>query len=131
MADPQHEIGLQGALNELKAQRVEGVIINLPLAAKSAAAIVADNPELVCLFLDVPPDAGVFHVMFNPGDGTRASVEHLYRLGHRHFALLEGDWSAASGFHCMVAMLKAQASFSAVLVANDQMALGAISALHQ
>nr|WP_243466062.1 substrate-binding domain-containing protein [Sodalis glossinidius] len=31
----------------------------------------------------------------------------------------------------MVTMLKAQASFSAVLVSNDQMALGAISALHQ
>ncbi|BAE75027.1 Lactose operon repressor [Sodalis glossinidius str. 'morsitans'] len=96
MADPQHEIGLQDALNELKAQRVERVIINLPLAAESAAAIVADNSELVCLFLDVPTDAGVFHVMFNPGDGTRASVDHLYRLGHRHFALLAGPQDSVS-----------------------------------
>lgn len=162
MTDQQHATGLQDALNELKAQRVEGVIINLPLEAESAAQIVAANPELLCLFLDVPPDAGVFHVMFNPGDGMRASVDHLYRLGHRDFALLagpqesvsarqrlvswqqalehyglqpvataQGDWSAASGYRCIVTMREAQVAFTAVLVANDQMALGAVSALQQ
>ncbi|NDL65755.1 LacI family DNA-binding transcriptional regulator [Acerihabitans arboris] len=160
MVDAQRGEGVQAALNELKAQRVDGVILNLPLEAAQAEEVVNRNPDLSCLFLDVPPDAGVFHVMFNPDDGTRASVDHLYRLGHRRFGLLsgplssvsarlrlhswqrslkeygldpveyrEGDWSAESGYCRALEMTRNADAFSALLVGNDQMALGVFSAL--
>ncbi|PCO26283.1 transcriptional regulator, partial [Morganella morganii] len=29
----------------------------------------------------------MFNVSFNPADGTRASVNYLYKLGHRDIAL--------------------------------------------
>jgi DNA-binding LacI/PurR family transcriptional regulator len=136
--------------------------LNLPLEAGQAEALVDANKEMPFLFLDVPPDARVFHVMFNPTDGTRASVDHPYRQGHRRFGLLsgplisvsarlrlqswqqtlreyglqpvdvrEGDWSAQSGYSRAMEMTRNPDAFSAMLVGNDQMALGVLSALAQ
>jgi DNA-binding LacI/PurR family transcriptional regulator len=90
--------------------------------------------------------------------GTRLAVEHLIELGHRRilhisgphewisasnrlaayrhtlgqaglatFESIEGDWSAASGYAAGRAM-PAESGFTAVVVANDQMALGALRA---
>ncbi|MGN0894558.1 MAG: LacI family DNA-binding transcriptional regulator, partial [Succinivibrio sp.] len=42
-----------------------------------------------------------------------------------------GDWTAQSGYLATVKMLRDHQDFTAILVANDQMALGAISALNQ
>jgi len=162
MIDDVSDEGVQPALEELKAQRVDGVILNLPLEAEQAEALADANKEMTFLFLDVPPDARVFHVMFNPTDGTRASVDHLYRQGHRRFGLLsgplisvsarlrlqswqqtlreyglqpvdvrEGDWSAQSGYSRAMEMTRNPDAFSAMLVGNDQMALGVLSALAQ
>ena len=45
--------------------------------------------------------------------------------------LFRGDWSAQSGYLATVKLLRDYHDFTAILVANDQMALGAISALQQ
>lgn len=42
-----------------------------------------------------------------------------------------GDWSTQSGYLATLKMLRDNRDFTAILVANDQMALGAISALSQ
>ena len=42
----------------------------------------------------------------------------------------EGDWSAASGDHCMRQLLAQQPDLDAVFVSNDQMALGALGVAH-
>jgi DNA-binding LacI/PurR family transcriptional regulator len=42
---------------------------------------------------------------------------------------LEGDWSAASGYEAAKRLLKIGARFTALVVGNDQMAIGAIYAL--
>lgn len=45
-------------------------------------------------------------------------------------ACVGGDWTAKSGYDAMMSILHQTRDFTAVLVANDQMALGAISALN-
>lgn len=45
--------------------------------------------------------------------------------------LERGDWTAQSGYIATVKMLRDHHDFTAILVGNDQMALGAISALNQ
>ncbi|WP_425144941.1 LacI family DNA-binding transcriptional regulator [Deinococcus sp.] len=45
--------------------------------------------------------------------------------------ILSGDWSAASGYRAVRRALEDPASFSALIAANDQMALGAIRALQE
>ncbi|MBS0849091.1 LacI family DNA-binding transcriptional regulator [Citrobacter sp. JGM124] len=153
---------IQDSVNELKSQRVNRVIINVPLESDIAEKISKNNDDIICLFLDVDPYSSVFNVSFNPADGTRASVKYLYDLGHREIALLagpkqsvsanlrlkswldtledyglppvivlHGNWDAQSGYNCALQMLHEVQHFSAVLVANDQMALGVLSAFHQ
>lgn len=44
---------------------------------------------------------------------------------------VEGDWSARSGYEGTHTLLRESPGFTALVVGNDQMALGAISALHE
>ncbi|KAA8997330.1 LacI family DNA-binding transcriptional regulator [Affinibrenneria salicis] len=162
MIDENVNHSIQDSINDLKSQLVEKVIINVPLETEEAEKIAAENDDIICLFLDVDPYSSVFNVSFNPADGTRASVKHLYELGHRDIALLagpkhsisanlrlknwlealddyglkpvttlHGNWDAQSGYTGAMQMLRETPSFSALLVGNDQMALGVLSAFHQ
>lgn len=162
MIDESVKQSIQNSINELKSQRVDKVIINVPLETEEAERIAAENEDVICLFLDVDPYSSVFNVSFNPSDGTRASVKYLYELGHRDIALLagpkasvsanlrlkswletlqgynlkpvtviHGNWDAQTGYVGALQMLRETPNFSAVLVANDQMALGVLSAFHQ
>lgn len=154
------EKGAEGAVQELMAQRVDALLINLPLDSATASRI-ASTAALPCLFLDVPENAPVASCQFSAQVGTRQGVEHLLSLGHRQIALLNGpaesvaaqaryqgwlqvlqehqltahsvlsgDWSAHSGFQAVAGLIK-RGLPEALLVANDQMALGALRALHQ
>ncbi len=162
MIDENVEQTIQNAINELKSQLVDKVIINVPLESDRAEHIAEENDDILCLFLDVDPFSSVFNVSFNPADGTRASVKYLYEQGHRDIAILAGpehsvsarlrlkswletlegyglkpvtviygDWNARSGYAGALQMLRETPRFSAVLVGNDQMALGVLSAFHQ
>lgn len=44
---------------------------------------------------------------------------------------IEGNWSAESGYKALHRLLDGGAEFTGLVVANDQMALGAIAALHE
>ncbi len=46
-------------------------------------------------------------------------------------ATVEGDWTAASGYHGVHRLRAIDPQFTALVVGNDQMALGAIYALHE
>ncbi|MCE9887338.1 substrate-binding domain-containing protein [Kluyvera intermedia] len=144
------------ALQELQAQRVEGLVVNVPLERDVAEALAAASPVPV-LFLDVGNDAQVNRLVFDADQGARLGVEHLLALGHRQLVLLAGpqtsvsararlsgwqlalqeaglepravaygDWSAASGYEKAHLLLAEKPD--AVLVANDQMALGVLRA---
>ena len=57
--------------------------------------------------------------------------EALAGLGAGESQTAFGDWSAASGWTQTMALLRQAPETTALLVANDQMALGALHALHQ
>lgn len=151
---------IQSALNEFRAQHIQGVIINQPLENEQAEQLSRDNPDLECLFLDVPPECDVSSLRFDHLFGAKACIAHLVELGHRDFGLLAGpesavsarlrlsgwrdalhqagipqaitvygDWSAQSGWHCTLELLRLNPRISAIVVGNDQMALGVLSAL--
>lgn len=156
------ELACRAALQELRAQRVDGVLVNAPLAGAAAAALAQKSEGWPLVFLDTDPATAAPHVLFDPAQGARLATEHLLREGHRAIALLagqagsisaqlrlqgwrqvlaeagllpvaerHGDWSAADGYQQTRALLAEGTPFSALLVANDQMALGAMRALHE
>lgn len=57
--------------------------------------------------------------------------ETLHRLGVSNAVTVFGDWSAASGWQKAFELLHQYPKMSAIVVANDQMALGVLSALAQ
>lgn len=147
------------ALQDLLAQRVEGLLVNVPLENAQAEQLQAQAAPVPVLFLDVSPDAPVQSLVFDAEQGARLGVEHLLALGHRQIALLSGpdssvssrarlsgwrealtqagiepcavawgDWSAASGYEKAHQLLAGPALPQAILVANDQMALGVLRA---
>ncbi|WP_130830708.1 LacI family DNA-binding transcriptional regulator [[Erwinia] mediterraneensis] len=151
----------RATLNELLAQRVDGLLINLPLENSEALQLQGLCGEKPALFLDVADDAAVAQCQFSSAMGAQQGVAHLLALGHRRIALLNGpmhsisarqrfhaweqalaahqlrphavlsgDWSARSGYQAMMTLLPDNLP-QALLVANDQMALGAMHALHQ
>jgi DNA-binding LacI/PurR family transcriptional regulator len=147
----------QAALQALLAQRVEALLVNVPLDDPHAEQLRALASPVPVLFLDVSPSAQVNSLVFNAEEGARLGVEHLLSLGHQHIALLSGpessvsararlagwqatlaqagltrlreygDWSAASGYEGHM-LLSGTVLPEAILVANDQMALGVMRA---
>jgi len=146
------------ALQELHSQRVEGLLVNVPLERELAESLAAASPVPI-LFLDVAHDAQVNSLVFDAQLGARLGVEHLLALGHQKIALLAGpqtsvsararlsgwqhvlkeaglapvavaygDWSAASGYEKAHRLLNSKPYPQAMLVANDQMALGVLRA---
>ncbi|STR47028.1 lac operon transcriptional repressor [Klebsiella oxytoca] len=87
---------LQARLNEFRAQHIRGAIISLPLESSLAERLVAENPDIACMFLDVSPEADVCGVRFDHRDGCGACVRHLWDAGHREFGLLAGPESSIS-----------------------------------
>ncbi len=58
-------------------------------------------------------------------------IETLHAAGLTPGPSVEADWTAKSGYHAARRLLAAGTGFTALVVANDQMALGAIRALHE
>ncbi|MDX5630075.1 MULTISPECIES: LacI family DNA-binding transcriptional regulator [unclassified Brenneria] len=152
----------RAAINSLLSQRVDGLIVNIPLENDDAQVIMRACGKVPVLFLDVSPSLAANTALFDPHEGARLGVEHLVNLGHRRIALLtgpltsvsarlrfegwrqtltqrqlqplavlQGDWSSLSGYEQTARMLAQGALPTALLVANDQMALGALRALSE
>lgn len=147
------ERGIRDAFARLRSQGVDGAVV---LNEATELARDVDPPgDLHLVVVDSPPDARFSIVQTDHAGGARAAVEHLLALGHdtvhhvagpaRSFAaaerergwraaladagrcvpeLVRGDWTSASG-HAAVSCLT---DATAVFVANDQMALGALRA---
>ncbi|MEB5751584.1 LacI family DNA-binding transcriptional regulator [Leclercia adecarboxylata] len=84
------------ALQELLAQRVEGLLVNVPLEEAQAESLQAQALPVPVLFLDVSPDARVHSLVFDAGQGATLGAQHLLALGHQRIALLGGPQSSVS-----------------------------------
>ncbi|HEY1846064.1 MAG TPA: LacI family DNA-binding transcriptional regulator [Buttiauxella sp.] len=150
----------KAAVNGLLSQRVDGLIVNIPLENEDALAVQEACGGVPTLFLDVSPKLAANAIVFDPFEGAKLGIEHLLGLGHKQIALLsgprssvsarlrfegwkqtlsrhnlqpcavmEGDWSSLSGFEQVSGLLRSGQIPTGIIVANDQMALGALRAL--
>jgi len=148
------ERGIREAFARLRSQGVDGAVV---LNEATELARDVDPPaDLHLVVVDSPPDPRFSIVQTDHAGGARAATVHLLSLGHdtvhhiagpaSSFAAAErergwrealaaagrvapdpsrGDWTSASGFRAA----RALDAPTAVFVANDQMALGALRAL--
>ncbi|MEN3307545.1 MAG: hypothetical protein V7603_3747 [Micromonosporaceae bacterium] len=151
---------VRDAVDRLIAQSVAGIMVVAPLVS-AAEAVTVLPAHLPVVLVQGGPDAGAPEVIVDHESGARQAVEHLLKLGHRtvwHVSgpegwiesmarlagwqaaldeasarvpgVLPGDWSARSGYLAGRRLAKLR-SVSAVFVANDQMSLGVLRALHE
>lgn len=147
------ERGVRDAFARLRSQGVDGAVV-----LNEATELVRDTDppgDLHLVVVDSPPDERFSIVQTDHAGGARVATAHLLSLGHasvhhvagpvRSFAAAErergwraalsdagvsapdlarGDWTSASGHAAALTLSGA----TAVFVANDQMALGALRA---
>ncbi|MGJ6967729.1 LacI family DNA-binding transcriptional regulator [Streptosporangium sp. G11] len=149
--------GVRDALGYLAEQAVDGIVVVAPQrsAAPALAGVPTDIPVVA---VEGSHTGDVSVVSVDQIQGARLATRHLLDLGHEtvwHIAgpsdwleadgridgwrevltaagrpvpeLLSGDWSPRSGYEAGL-RLAATSGVSAVFVANDQMALGALRA---
>ncbi|MFG6504095.1 LacI family DNA-binding transcriptional regulator [Microbacterium sp. P05] len=155
-APAEDEASMLAALEHLRAQGVDGILLVAP-HARTLQTLVAADPGLPVIALHGGSGAD------RQAAGVGLVVDHLVRLGHRRIAELagpddwleaaarsrglrwaltthdltavgrwEGDWSAAAGHvHAeeIAAAVARDDGPTAIVVANDQMALGLIAGL--
>lgn len=155
--DSETRTGLQGALEALRNERIEGLIVlaNTTLHARAVEWASSRVPVVMIASAEELAD-GVSVVGVDQKGGARAVLRHLAMHGDRigHIAgpsgwvdadarfdvwlqqapqldrslVRRGDWSAASGYAAMEELL--DVGVDAVMASNDLMALGAIRACH-
>jgi len=159
IADPTLR-GVSGAYQRLSAQAVDGAVIILEARFLDQAEF-ALPPGIPVVVVDSGAGPGYTVVDTDQAMGARQATEHLLGLGHRqvwHIAgpetsfsathraeswartlraagltpppLLRGDWTADSGYRHGLSLGR-RSGVTAVFAANDEMALGAMRALHE
>jgi DNA-binding LacI/PurR family transcriptional regulator len=85
------------AINELKAQRVDFIIMNIPLSKEEAELLVAQYSGIHLVFIDVPPEANVNAVYAANYEGGTLAAELMISLQKKRFLLITGpNFSSAS-----------------------------------
>jgi DNA-binding LacI/PurR family transcriptional regulator len=148
------------AVERLRRQGVDGVLVIAPMQDAADALLHAPS-EVPLVAVEAGPDDLVSVVAVDQLAGAAKATQHLLDLGHRtvwHIAgpadflesrqrqdgwrttleragidpprPLAGDWSARSGYD-LGRRLSADPKVTAIFVANDQMALGVLRAMHE
>ena len=149
-----------GAYRRLSEQAVDGIIIIFEASLLDRVEITLP-PGLPVVVIDSNAGSGFTVVDTDQALGARLATQHLLDLGHRqvwHIAgprssfsaghradswratleragirppeLQHGDWSTDSGYRIGLELGK-RPEVTAIFAANDQMALGAMRALHE
>ncbi|MFJ4210354.1 LacI family DNA-binding transcriptional regulator [Paenarthrobacter sp. NPDC089675] len=151
---------INDAIAHFRNQSVDGIVILVP-HPHILAVLENVSVPMPMVAVGSGAGSHLTGASLNQRLGARLAVEHLVELGHRHIAhvsgpphwidaaerikgwqdalagaglkadvLLAGDWGAASGYQAGLALVE-QRHVTAAFVANDQMAMGVLRALHE
>ncbi len=152
--------GFRVCIRKLLAQKIESIVVNVPISREVAESLVEQFSQLTFVFIDVPETTNVNKISCDHQMGALLGISHLIDCKCKYFICLtgpkastgsmlryqtwreqilqhklvesacyEGNWQAGSGYYTIKQALLEGILFDAVLVANDQMALGVLCAL--
>ncbi|MFT7053737.1 MAG: DNA-binding LacI/PurR family transcriptional regulator [Psychromonas sp.] len=97
IADPAFD-KITSAVDDLKAQRVEFIIMNIPLSRDNAELLVAHYSAIHFVFNDVPPDSQVNAVSAANYDGAKIAAGLMLSLSRKRLLAITGPHgSSVSG----------------------------------
>jgi LacI family transcriptional regulator len=159
-ADPTVAGELLAIAERIAEWSVDGILWIAPVQDSHYTEMLAHFNSIPLIQIDVEVGAPIPSVIIDQQAGSEQVTRYLLELGHRaiaevrgptrwHAAVarhhgvekalqayglaavasVEGQWTAESGYDATRQLLQ-RCSFSALVVANDQMALGAIACLH-
>jgi DNA-binding LacI/PurR family transcriptional regulator len=148
------------AVERLRRQGVDGILVIAP-QREAGDALLHTHADVPMVAVEAGPEQGIAVVAVDQIAGAVSATKHLLELGHEtvwHIsgplnfiesqqrkegwrATLEaagaevpeplvGDWSASAGYE-LGRRLSREPAVTAVFVANDQMALGLLRAMHE
>jgi DNA-binding LacI/PurR family transcriptional regulator len=151
---------MRSALDHLVADSVAGIVVIAPVA-DAVAAVQGLSPDVPLVLFEPGMHDGSTTVAVDETLGARLATRHLLNLGHQtvwHVSgpdgwlgtdarirgwqaelaaarrvaheVIAGDWSSGSGYQAGLE-IAGNRDITAVFVANDQMALGVLLALHE
>jgi DNA-binding LacI/PurR family transcriptional regulator len=148
------------AVERLRRQGVDGILVIAP-QDEAGDALLHTHADVPLVAVEAGPDEGVPVVAVDQVGGAVSATEHLLSLGHETVGHvsgppnfiesrlrmegwrttlqnagaaipepLVGDWSPRAGYE-LGRRLSRERAITAVFVANDQMALGLLRAMHE
>lgn len=78
------------SIQELKAQRIELVVVNIPLDKEQCESLVANHRDMKFVFIDVPVNAKVYSVSSDDRQGAILAVELFLKQGRSRPILIAG-----------------------------------------
>jgi DNA-binding LacI/PurR family transcriptional regulator len=115
------------SLENILGPSIDAVIVDNRKAAETAVKHLIDCGHKTIAHISAP-------TKFNIGELRLAGYRETLESNNIKFDdkfVCEGDFSPKSGYKCMQELLSRNLKFTAVFVANDQMAIGAMRALHE
>jgi DNA-binding LacI/PurR family transcriptional regulator len=159
--DPTEELDILAVSQRVMEWSVDGVLLIAPVKDRHYRQMLVQFTNIPVLQIDIEANSTVPSVIIDQYLGTYRITQHLLELGHRaiaeirgpmdwHGAIarhqgfedalkaekltavasLEGNWTAESAYQCTENLLK-EKQFTAIVAANDQMALGVIACLRE
>jgi DNA-binding LacI/PurR family transcriptional regulator len=159
--DPTADNDIALTIEQMTQWSIAGLLVIAPVSSNPYQRLLEQFPHIPMIQIDITAGVDMPSVVIDQYTGSYQITRHLLELGHtrlceicgpldwfgaraRHDGMLkalkesqltlvasmEGKWTVNSGFSATQHLLEHH-EFTALIVANDQMALGAISALNQ
>ncbi|MFT6986474.1 MAG: DNA-binding LacI/PurR family transcriptional regulator [Psychromonas sp.] len=87
---------ITAAVDDLKAQRVEFIIMNIPLSKEEAELLVAQYLHIQFVFIDVPPDSRVNAVSGANYNGAKAAAKLMLSLCRKRLLVITGPHGSSA-----------------------------------
>ena len=89
-------VKITAEIDDLRAQRVEFIIMNIPLSKKESELLVEQYNNIHFVFIDVPPNSRVHAVRVANYEGARQAAELMVSLKRKRLLIITGPLDSST-----------------------------------